>query len=276
VSLHPPSSERAGCGESAVQAFTGAIFFAKNSGFLSRRPEFYILGGCLLDSFCPLHVDLKDRQCFVIGGGTVAERKVKVMLSYRAQVTVVSPSLSSVLENMLNAGEFTYIADSYRPAYLKDKFIVICATDDPALNRAAAAECRSRGILVNTVSEPENCSFFLPALLKKGLLTVAVSTAGSSPALARRVRDELSAFLSPEYEAYTEYLNKIRPQVLARVKDAGQRKALLKYLADAEFFSFFKKLSPEEIELITEQLIMGCESGVTGGAAKEQINCERQ
>lgn len=225
-----------------------------------------------MDSFCPLHVDLKDRQCLVLGGGTVAERKVKVMLYYRAGVTVVSPDLGTGLDSLLKAGKIAYIADSYRPAYLKDKFIVICATDDLAINRAAAAECRSRGILVNTVSEPENCTFFLPALLKKGLLTVAVSTAGSSPALARRVRDELGTIISQEYEAYTEYLNKIRPQVLARVKDSSRRKALLKYLASAEFFSFFKKLPSEEIERITEQLIMGREFGITGYAAEEQIN----
>ncbi len=222
-----------------------------------------------MDSFCPLHVDLKERQCLVIGGGTVAERKVNVMLSYRAMVTVVSPDLSAGLNSLLKADKIAYIADSYRPAYLKDKFIVICATDDLGINRAAAAECRSRGILVNSVSEPENCTFFLPALLKKGLLTVAVSTAGSSPALARRIRDEIGAVISPEYEVYTEYLNKIRPQVLARVKDGSRRKALLKYLAAAEFFSVFKKLSPDEIERITEQLIMGRETGISGDAAEE-------
>ena len=224
-----------------------------------------------MDSFCPLHVDLKDRQCLVVGGGTVAERKVKVMLSYRAKVTVVSPGLSAGLESLLNAGEIAYVADSYRPAYLKEKFIVICATDDPVINRAAAAECRSRGILVNTVSEPENCSFFLPALLKKGLLTVAVSTAGSSPALARRVRNELDALLNPKYEAFTQFLNKIRPLVLARVKDAGQRKALLEYLAGAEFFAAFETLPPGEIEKLTEQLITDRETGSAGSTAEERI-----
>jgi len=223
-----------------------------------------------LDSFCPLHVDLKDRQCLVLGGGTVAERKVQVMLSYRAGVTVVSPDLSPGLYSLLKAGKIAYIADSYRPAYLKDKFIVICATDDLAINRAAAAECRNRGILVNTVSEPENCSFFLPALLKKGLLTMAVSTAGSSPALARRVRDELGALLEPEYEAYTLYLQRVRSRVLARVKDSHQRKALLKYLAGAEFFFVFKALSPEEIERITEQLIMSHETDISDNAAEER------
>ncbi len=222
-----------------------------------------------MDSFCPLHVDLKERQCLVLGGGTVAERKVNVMLSYRAGVTVVSPDLSAGLENLLKAGKIAYIADSYRPAYLKDKFIVICATDELGINRAAAAECRSRGILVNTASEPENCTFFLPALLKKGLLTVAVSTAGSSPALARRVRNELGALLEPEYEAYTLYLQKIRPRVLARIKDSRRRKALLKYLAGAEFFSAFKTLPPAEIERITEQLIMGRETVISGDAAEE-------
>lgn len=224
-----------------------------------------------MDSFCPLHVDLKDRQCLVVGGGTVAERKVKVMLAYRAKVTVVSPDLNSGLESLVNAGEITHIADNYRPVYLKDKFIVICATDDPGINRSAAAECRIRGILVNTVSEPENCSFFLPALLKKGLLTVAVSTAGSSPALARRVRNELGASLSSEYEAYTQFLNKIRPQVLARVKDAGQRKALLEYLAGAEFFAAFETLPPVEIEKLAEQLITDRETGSAGSAIEERI-----
>ena len=208
-----------------------------------------------MESFCPLHIDLKDRNCQEIGGGTVAERKVKVMLSYKAKVTVVSPQLNPALEDLFRAKEITCLADIYRPAYLKDIFLVICAADMEAVNRQAAADCIARGILVNSASEPENCTFFLPAIFKNGPLTMAISTAGSSPALARRIRDRLSADFGPHYGEFAALLKDTRPKVMARVKDQHKRRSLFNYLAGEEFFAKFTERPAAQVDQLVEELI---------------------
>jgi precorrin-2 dehydrogenase / sirohydrochlorin ferrochelatase len=217
-----------------------------------------------LQTFCPLHIDLKNRNCLVIGGGKVAWRKVKVLLSYRAKVTVVSPQLCPDLQGALDEGNLEYIADTYRPAYLKDKFIVICATDNAEVNREAADACMNQGILVNTVSEPDKCTFFFPAVTKKGLLTLSISTAGSSPALARRIRAQLEENLPPEYGELVSFLHEVRPVVIKRIGDKKRRKELLEYLAGEEFLSRFKSLQHSEASELVEKMILeiedkGCE-----------------
>ncbi len=209
-----------------------------------------------MESFCPLHIDLKERACLVIGGGAVAERKVKVMLAYRAAVTVVSPAIGSYLSDLVISGKIGCINDIYRPAYLKNRFIVICATDNAEVNRKAAEDCIERGIPVNSVSEPDKCTFFLPALLKKGPLTVTVATAGSSPALSRRIRDHLDSALDPEYEAYIRYLGAIRPQVIARVACHSARRSIFEYLAGDDFFSVFTTRERSVTEDFVEQLLV--------------------
>jgi precorrin-2 dehydrogenase/sirohydrochlorin ferrochelatase len=208
-----------------------------------------------VESFCPLHVDLKERNCLVIGGGAVAERKVKVMLSYRARVTVVSPQLNPDLDNLFRTKKITYLADIYRPAYLKDIFLVICAAGVEAVNRQAAADCIERGILVNSASEPENCTFFLPAIFKNGPLTIAVSTAGSSPALARRIRDRLSADFGPHYGEFVTLLKETRPKIMERVKDRNKRRSLFSYLAGDEFFATFTERPAAQVDQLVEELI---------------------
>jgi precorrin-2 dehydrogenase / sirohydrochlorin ferrochelatase len=217
-----------------------------------------------LQSFCPLHIDLKNRNCLVIGGGKVAWRKVKVLFSYRAKVTVVSPKLSPDLQSALDEGNLEYIADTYRPAYLKDRFIVICATHNAEVNREAADACMDQGILVNSVSEPDKCTFFFPAVMKKGLLSLSISTAGSSPALARRIRDQLEENLPPEYGELVSFLHEVRPVVIKRIGDKKRRKELLEYLAGEEFLSRFKSLQHSEVSELVEKMILeiedkGCE-----------------
>lgn len=208
-----------------------------------------------MESFCPLHVDLEGRECLVIGGGSVAERKVKTMLAYRTRISVVSPSLNPILGQMHKQGNIEYLADIYRPVYLKNKFIVICATNSKEVNRQAAEDCKERGILVNSVSEPDKCNFFLPALLKKGPLTVSVSTAGKSPALARRLRDQLNNSLGIEHAEFARFLGEIRPLVIEKVEDKVHRRALFEKLAGEEFFSKFKRLPRAAIDRKVAELI---------------------
>ncbi len=208
-----------------------------------------------MESFCPLQVDLNDRECLVIGGGKVAGRKVKTMLSYRAKVTVLSPHLSSELSGLLEEDKIYYQADIYRPVYLKNRFLVICATDSIEVNRQAAEDCIERGILVNTVSDPGMCTFFLPALYRKGPLTLTVSTAGKSPALASRLRDELAGNLDQSYADFADFLGHARTLILEKVQDQVRRRELLEHLAGEGFFDKYKSLPDQQVWQILEELL---------------------
>ncbi len=210
-----------------------------------------------MSSFCPLNINLQGRKCLIIGGGVVALRKAKLMLGYGAVVTVVSPYLVKELQELINERQIAYLADIYRPAYLQQKFIVICATDDPQVNRSAAAACRERGILVNSVSEPENCTIFFPAQFRKGALSIAVSTDGSSPALARRLKNELQEQTDPAYAEFTLFLKNIRPRVIATIENSAKRRAVLEYLAGERFFNAFKKTDPADLKSLIEKILSG-------------------
>jgi len=224
-----------------------------------------------VESFCPLHIDLKGRKALVIGGGSVAERKVKTLLAYGADLTVVSPELNSSLRELFNTGEISYFDDIYRPAYLKDQFMVICATDDEEVNRQAADHCTRHGILVNSVSEPDRCTFFFPALLKKGPLTIAVSTAGSSPALSRRIKEQLDGYFGSEYEEYLSYLGQMRLRIIARVKDKEARREIFEYLAGDQFFKKFKEKSRSEIDGLFEEILAEKETAESSSRPGEDV-----
>lgn len=208
-----------------------------------------------MQPFAPLFVDLQEKDCLIAGGGVVACRKAKLLLDYGASVTLVSPRLHEDLLALLAADRITYLQDIYRPAYLRRRFLVVCATNDPAVNRAAALDCHERGILVNTVSDPRYCSFFLPARLQRGLLTVAVSTAGASPALSRRIRDEVGECLSDELVHLLQYLADLRPRILEQLPPGRERRALLQYLAGDEFHQVFKAGPPAHVNRLVEEKI---------------------
>jgi precorrin-2 dehydrogenase / sirohydrochlorin ferrochelatase len=131
----------------------------------------------------PLVLDLKGRRCVVVGGGTVAERKVDGLLAAAAEVTVVSPKLSDKLEARAARGDLAGAA------------LAFVATGDTRLAAAIAREGRSQGVWVNAADDPEHCDFFLPSVLRRGPLLVAVATGGGSPALARAVREEIERLL---------------------------------------------------------------------------------
>ncbi len=141
--------------------------------------------------YYPVFFDLREKVCLVVGGGAVSERKVQRLLECDASVRVVSKSLSAGLQCLLDQKQIQCPADRYFPNCLDGVFLVICATDDKAMNEQVMRDCRSRGIPVNVVDDPELCDFILPSIVEQGDLTIAVSTGGKSPALAKCLREEL-------------------------------------------------------------------------------------
>ena len=164
----------------------------------------------------PVTLDLAGRPCLVVGGGQVAERKVAGLVDAGARVTVVSPVLSRGLLALANDGRFGWWPREYAAGDAAGFFLVMIATDDGAVNDAVAAEARARGALVNCADDPARCDFILPAVVRRGPVTVAVSTGGASPFMARLVREEIEALLPEHYAALTEVVADARRVLRAR------------------------------------------------------------
>jgi siroheme synthase-like protein len=161
--------------------------------------------------YLPILVDLEDRPCLVVGGGDVAARKVEMLLGVGARPRVVATRVGRRIEELAAAHpEVTVERRAYRAGDLAGVALAFAATDDPALQEAIAREARASGVWLNAVDEPERCSFVMPAVLDRSPLVVAVSTSGASPALARRIRDDVAARLGPEYDAAVAHLAELR------------------------------------------------------------------
>jgi siroheme synthase-like protein len=146
--------------------------------------------------------NLSTARCVVVGGGTVAERKVRQLLDAGARPTVISPTLSAALAAWHAAGQIAHIARLYREGDLAGAALAFAATNDAAANQRVAAEARERGILANVADAPEAGSFHTVATLRRGDLLITVSTGGASPALAAQIRSELAERYGPEYAAH--------------------------------------------------------------------------
>jgi siroheme synthase-like protein len=165
----------------------------------------------------PIFVEAKGRRVIVIGGGHVAAEKVRGLLNAEADITVVSPDLLPELEEHKSAGRITHVARAYRESDLDDGYeFVMVATDDGAINAEVAAAGKNRRIWVNAADDPKNCDFILPAVVRKGKITLAASTSGTSPALARRLREELEAYLTEDMPALADLLAEVRQEVRRR------------------------------------------------------------
>lgn len=167
-------------------------------------------------AYYPIFIELSDRPCVVIGGGREAQRKVNGLLAAKAKVTVISPTLTRELQRFLADGEIDCIQREYVEGDMEGYEICMVATDDGAVNAQVAAEGKRRRIWVNAADDPANCDFILPAVIRRGSITVAASTGGTSPALARRLREELEAYLTEEMPALADLLGEVRADLKAR------------------------------------------------------------
>jgi len=169
----------------------------------------------------PVALDLTGRPCLVVGGGAIAERKVAGLVDAGARVTVVSPALSPALLTLATDGRFRWWPREYAGDDVARFFLVMVATDDGAVNGAVAAEARARGALVNCADDPTRCDFILPSVLRRGPVTVAVSTGGASPTMARLLREEIEAFLPEDCATLTEVVAGARRVLRARGVSVG-------------------------------------------------------
>jgi siroheme synthase-like protein len=187
-----------------------------------------------MNTYYPVYIQLKDQPCVVIGGGKIAEGKVEGLLAAQAKVTVISPDLTPHLHKLAEEKQITYLARTYQPGDLVGSFLVICATDQPEINHHVWQEATANRQLVNVVDDTPRCNFIAPSILRKGDLTIAISTSGKAPALAVRLKERLQNELGPEYERFLELAGELREPLARHVPDFETRKALWYELVDSE------------------------------------------
>lgn len=168
-------------------------------------------------SYYPVLLKMDGKRCLVVGGGTVALRKVQTLSEHGADVVLVSPDICPELEQLSKDGIVRIIARDYKPEDLNGVYLAVAATDDAAVNEEVAAEAKRIGILVNVVDKPDISDFIVPSQFSRGDIIVAVSTCGRSPALARKIRGELESELKAEYAQ----LAVIAGEVRSELKEAG-------------------------------------------------------
>lgn len=144
-----------------------------------------------MPAYYPVYLNLQGRRCVIIGGGGVAEGKIARLLESGAEIRVISPDASPGIQRMAADGAIQWEPRPYRPGDLAGAFIAIAATNNREVNRRVFDEAEARGIMLNAVDDPPNCSFIAPSIVQRGPVTVAISTGGASPALARKLRESL-------------------------------------------------------------------------------------
>jgi len=183
----------------------------------------------------PIFVKLAGRRCLVVGAGTVGQAKIQSLLDAGAEVCVVAPRGTPMVAEWSQRGEISWEVREFQPSDLEEAFLVVAATNSPATNAKIHQESGQRNVLCNSVDDPENCDFYYGSVVRRGDLQIAISTAGKSPALAQRLRQDLEAEIGPEYADWVDELGQKREKLFTQSMQPEQRRHLLHELVSRKF-----------------------------------------
>ena len=200
-------------------------------------------------------INLKGRRCLVVGAGAVGLEKIEGLLVCDARVDVVAPEAVAEVEELARAGSIEWHRREYRDEDLDGCFLVIAATADTELNTSVYRAAERRAMMVNVVDVPSLCNFILPAIVRNGPIAIAISTAGASPALAKRMKREIADLFGPHYADLAILLNGAREWAKATLPTYGDRK---------EFFEGIVNGEPDPIDLLREGDRAGVERLIEG------------
>ena len=199
--------------------------------------------------------DLQARRCVIIGGNGEAERKVEGLLAANASVTVISETLTDRLADWADRQRLTWLPRAWRPGDLQGVWLAIATLRDNALAVSLKDEAERHGVLLNVADDIPHSNFVSGAVMRRGPLAIAVSTSGSSPALAARIRNQLQQTFGPEYANFLELLGDLRQTVAAREPDFEARKALWEKLLDSQVPDLLRKGQHDEARRLADQLV---------------------
>ena len=186
---------------------------------------------------------LRGRKCAVVGGGDIGLEKVEGLLACGGDVTLIAPEAIAELRELADEGSIIWERRAYEPSDLEGTFIVIAATDDTDVNIGIYEDAERRAMLVNVVDVPPLCNFILPAIVRQGSMAIAISTQGASPALAKRMKREISDQFGPAYAELAVILNEVRGWAKGTLPTYNDRK---------DFFEGIVNGDPDPVELLRE------------------------
>ena len=205
--------------------------------------------------YYPICLDIQNRNCLVVGGGSVGTRKVITLLNCGADVTVVSPSASAHLQELANNGSVMIKNRTFRFSDLAGMFLVCSATDNQKLNRQIHAKAEDLGMLCNVADRPEVCNFILPSIVNRGDLIIAISTSGQSPALAKKLRQDLEKVFGNEYAEFLKLMGAVRKKLLSRDHRPEAHKHLFEQLINGGLVDMIKEHKLSDINALLLKIL---------------------
>lgn len=205
--------------------------------------------------YYPAYLDIKGRPCLVVGGGQVGTRKVNTLLKCGAKVTVISPKATSQLADLAKQGCIELRQRDYRSSDLDKAFLVIGATDDPVLNHQIHRDAQAAQRLCNIADQPGLCNFVLPSIINQGDLSIAISTAGKSPAFAKHLKRQLKGQFGPEYGRMLDLMGEIRKRLLAAAHAAETHKPLFEQLIQGGLLEMIKTKDHTGINALLKEVL---------------------
>lgn len=205
--------------------------------------------------YYPVQLDIRRRRCLVVGGGGVGTRKVETLLSCGARVEVVSLEATDTLRRLAERGLITLRERAYAASDLRGVLLVIGATDDEELNRRISADAAAAHILCNIADRPEKCNFILPAVVQRGDLVLTVSTSGKSPALAKKLRQELERQFGEEYALLLQLMGAIRRRLLAEAHAPEAHKPIFEKIVNSDILSWIRDGRMEAVNRLLAEVL---------------------
>jgi precorrin-2 dehydrogenase / sirohydrochlorin ferrochelatase len=205
--------------------------------------------------FYPVYLNLKNKRVVVIGGGEVAERKIESLLGTDASIIVISPQVTPRIQTLAEQNQIGLHVRAYAPGDCDGATLVLSATDDLKASEQVFRDATKAGAWVNTADQPSRCGFIMPAVVRRGDVTIAISTGGTSPGLAARLRQKIAGIIGPEYGQLARLLSQARPGIREYVQDARERKALHDRILDSDIIDLLKQNDTAGAERLLREII---------------------
>jgi len=196
-------------------------------------------------SYFPLYLDISNKLCIVLGGGKVAERKTLALLKYNARVRVISPNITRRLSELASECKIEVRTRDYRSGDLRGATLVFAATSNKKINKNIKEESEKKGIQVNVVDNPDLCTFIVPSVIKKDDIQIAISTSGRLPLLSKKLRKDISRYITNDYLRYLKILGNFRRYLLKNIQDAGKRNKIMRKISRMDVKEIIRMNSKE-------------------------------
>jgi len=209
----------------------------------------------------PIYLELGGRRAVVIGGGTVAVRKAQVLVAAGARLVVVAERVGDMLTDLCARSDVKLIRSKYSKNYLAGAVLAIAATNNRSVNKQVYKDCQELEILCNVVDDPELCDFFVPAVVKRGDLQIAIGTEGYCPAYAGHLRKKLEQTFTDRHGEFLAELETLRKRIIQDVPDQAGRKVILGHLVDDKSFEYFVENGPAKWHTYADKFIAAEKQG---------------